>query len=166
MSSPGKTDLPESLGFTPVGEWILFKLKVIYHRNAQNQWVHNCSNRSQSNRLYAVRLLSACLQPCPAVYIRGHRPPAAQLNSFHSAIYTYAQFGITLALSMKQSLYRTCTGVCMHSVVLWPLLTLAASAIAFVPTIADSGHRSLLYWLIIPPLVAGVLAACSQCGAS
>jgi hypothetical protein len=54
----------------------------------------------------------------------------------------------------------------MHSVVLWPLLTLAASAIAFVPTITDSGHRSLVYWLIIPPLVAGILAACSHLGVS
>jgi hypothetical protein len=54
----------------------------------------------------------------------------------------------------------------MHSLVLWPLLTLAASALVFVPTIADSGHRSLAYWLIIPPLVAGILAACSNCGVS
>ena len=50
----------------------------------------------------------------------------------------------------------------MHSMVLWPVLTLVAAVVAFVPTIQDSGSRSVLYWLIIPPLVAGVLAACSH----
>jgi hypothetical protein len=54
----------------------------------------------------------------------------------------------------------------MHSMVLWPLLTMAAAAIALVPTIQDSGYRSLAYWLIIPPLLAGVLAACSHMGIS
>ena len=54
----------------------------------------------------------------------------------------------------------------MHLVVVWPLLTLAAAFIAFVPTIEDSGHRSIAYWLIIPPLLAGVLAACSRWGIS
>ncbi len=54
----------------------------------------------------------------------------------------------------------------MHSLVLWPLLTLGAASIAFVPTIESSGQRSLVYWLIIPPLIAGVLAACSRCGIS
>ena len=50
----------------------------------------------------------------------------------------------------------------MHSMALWPFLTLVATAIAFVPTILDSGHRALVYWLIVPPLLAGVLAACSN----
>jgi hypothetical protein len=54
----------------------------------------------------------------------------------------------------------------MHSVVLWPLLTLGAASIAFVPTIEGSGQRSLAYWLIIPPLLAAVLAACSRFGFS
>jgi len=54
----------------------------------------------------------------------------------------------------------------MHSLLLWPLLAFAASALVFVPTIADSGHRTLAYWLIVPPLVAGVLAACSHLGVS
>ena len=54
----------------------------------------------------------------------------------------------------------------MHSIVLWPLLALAASAIALVPTVEDSGYRSLLLWLIIPPLLAGVLAVCSRMGIS
>ena len=54
----------------------------------------------------------------------------------------------------------------MHSLVLWPLLTLAAAAIACLPSIADSSQRSLAYWLVIPPLVAGILAAFSHFGFS
>ena len=50
----------------------------------------------------------------------------------------------------------------MHSVVLWPLLSLAAASLVLLPMIQDSGYRSLAYWLIIPPLLAAVLAACSQ----
>lgn len=50
----------------------------------------------------------------------------------------------------------------MNSIALWPFLTLAAAALALVPTIQDSGYRSLAYWLVTPPLVAGVLAACSH----
>ena len=50
----------------------------------------------------------------------------------------------------------------MHVVSLCPLLTLAAIGLAFVPTIQDSGIRVLTYWLVIPLLVAGVLAACTQ----
>ena len=50
----------------------------------------------------------------------------------------------------------------MHLNALWPLLSLLAAVIAFVPAIADSGHRSVVYWLVIPPLVAGILAACSH----
>jgi hypothetical protein len=51
----------------------------------------------------------------------------------------------------------------MSIVSLCPFLTLAAVGLAFVPTIEDSGHRALTYWLVIPPLVAGVLAACTRC---
>ena len=50
----------------------------------------------------------------------------------------------------------------MQSMALWPLLTLMAAGIVFVPTLEDSGHRSLAYWLLIPPLIAGMLAACSH----
>jgi hypothetical protein len=50
----------------------------------------------------------------------------------------------------------------MHSMAIWPFLTLVAGGIAFVPTIESSAHRSLVYWLVIPPLLAGVLAACTN----
>ena len=50
----------------------------------------------------------------------------------------------------------------MHAMAVWPFLALFAAGVAFVPTIGDSGHRSLIYWLIIPPLVAGMVAACSH----
>jgi hypothetical protein len=56
--------------------------------------------------------------------------------------------------------------VCVHSITLWPFFSIAAAALALVPTIQDSGHRSLLYWLVIPPLLAGVLAACSHLSVS
>jgi hypothetical protein len=52
----------------------------------------------------------------------------------------------------------------MHWNALWPLLSLLAAVIAFVPAVADSGHRSVVYWLVIPPLVAGILAAWSHFG--
>ena len=51
----------------------------------------------------------------------------------------------------------------MPLVSLCPLFTLAAAGLAFVPTIQDSGNRMLAYWLVVPPLVAGALAACTQC---
>ena len=54
----------------------------------------------------------------------------------------------------------------MHSMVLWPFLTLLAAAIAFVPTIEDSGQRSLVFWLVVPALLAGVIAAFSNFGIS
>jgi hypothetical protein len=54
----------------------------------------------------------------------------------------------------------------MDSMVLWPLLSIAAVTIAWVPTIQDSGYRSLTYWLIVPPLLAGVLAAWAHFGSS
>ncbi len=54
----------------------------------------------------------------------------------------------------------------MHSMVLWPCLGLLAGGIAMVPTIEDSGHRSFAYWLILPPLLAGILAAWAHFGNS
>ena len=50
--------------------------------------------------------------------------------------------------------------------VLWPFLTLLAAAIAFVPTIVDSGQRLLVLWLIVPALLVGVIAAFSNLGIS
>lgn len=50
----------------------------------------------------------------------------------------------------------------MHSMAVWPLLALVSTAMVFVPVIEESGNRSFVYWLILPPLLAGVLAACSQ----
>ena len=54
----------------------------------------------------------------------------------------------------------------MHSMVLWPCLAFLAGGAVLVPTIADSSHRSFAYWLIIPPLIAGVLAAWAHFGIS
>lgn len=54
----------------------------------------------------------------------------------------------------------------MHSTIFLPLLILLTGVVVVAPTIEDTGHRSLMYWLIVPPLVAGMLAACSHFGAS
>lgn len=50
----------------------------------------------------------------------------------------------------------------MHWLVLWPILTLAAVGVACTAAIEDSFNRSLIYWLVLPPLLAGTLAACSH----
>ena len=54
----------------------------------------------------------------------------------------------------------------MHSTIILPLLILLAGMVVLVPTIEDTGHRWLVYWLIVPPLVAGMLAACTHFGVS
>jgi hypothetical protein len=54
----------------------------------------------------------------------------------------------------------------MHSMMFWPFLMLLTGVMVLAPTIEDSGHRSVMYWLIVPPLVAGILAACSHLGVS
>ena len=50
----------------------------------------------------------------------------------------------------------------MHSIVLWPVLILVAGAVTLAITVEDSVNRSLFYWLILPPLLLGVLAAYSH----
>jgi hypothetical protein len=46
----------------------------------------------------------------------------------------------------------------VHSIVLWPALTLLAGAAVTVPAVHDSGSRSLLYWLVLPTLALSVAA--------
>jgi hypothetical protein len=50
----------------------------------------------------------------------------------------------------------------MHSFVLWPVLAFAAGAVACAATIEDSFNRSVLYWVVLPPLMVGILAVCSH----
>ncbi len=50
----------------------------------------------------------------------------------------------------------------MHSMALWPFLTVFAAGMAFVQIIEDSGQRSLIYWLLVTVLLAGVMAAVSH----
>ena len=47
----------------------------------------------------------------------------------------------------------------MHSFVLWPVLALVAAVGAGAATIEDSFHRSVVYWLVLPALLIGALAA-------
>jgi hypothetical protein len=54
----------------------------------------------------------------------------------------------------------------MHSIVLWPILTFVAGVLAFSATVEDSTNRSFFYWVVLPPLVVGALAAFSRLGLS
>jgi len=63
---------------------------------------------------------------------------------------------------MRQAVHWNQTEVCMHSMTLWPVLSLLAAMMVFVPTLENSGHRSMMYWLILPTLLAGILAAWSH----
>jgi hypothetical protein len=54
----------------------------------------------------------------------------------------------------------------MHSIVVWPVLTFAAGLVALAVTIEDSANRSFFYWLVLPPLLFGALAICSQLASS
>jgi hypothetical protein len=53
----------------------------------------------------------------------------------------------------------------MNSLVVWPALTVLAIALASVPAVEDAGNRSLLYWVVVPSLLAGVCAVCLHVGA-
>lgn len=52
----------------------------------------------------------------------------------------------------------------MHSILLWPALTVIAGAAASIPAIQDSGNRALLYWLVLPSLAVGIIAIWSRGG--
>jgi uncharacterized membrane protein YoaK (UPF0700 family) len=50
----------------------------------------------------------------------------------------------------------------MHSILLWPILTFVAGAIACAVIVEDSSNRSFFYWFILPSLLLGALAAYSR----
>lgn len=50
----------------------------------------------------------------------------------------------------------------MHSILIWPALTVLAGAIASVPAVEDAGNRAILYWVIVPSLLVGAVAVCSH----
>jgi hypothetical protein len=50
----------------------------------------------------------------------------------------------------------------MHSIEVWPVLTFVAGVVALGVTTEDSVNRSFFYWLVLPSLLLGVLAVCSQ----
>ena len=50
----------------------------------------------------------------------------------------------------------------MQMFTVWPVLVLMAGVVVCVPTVPGSGNRSLLYWVVLPPLLAGALALCSR----
>jgi hypothetical protein len=50
----------------------------------------------------------------------------------------------------------------MQSIVLWPVLILVAGVVTFALTVEGSANRSFFYWLVLPPLLLGVLAVYSH----
>jgi membrane protein DedA with SNARE-associated domain len=50
----------------------------------------------------------------------------------------------------------------MHSILIWPALTVLAGAIASVPAIEDASNRAILYWVIVPSLLVGAVVVCSH----
>ena len=50
----------------------------------------------------------------------------------------------------------------MHSILIWPTLTVLAGAIASVSAVEDAGNRAILYWVIVPSLLVGAVAVCSH----
>jgi hypothetical protein len=52
----------------------------------------------------------------------------------------------------------------MHSIQTWLGLTIAASAAAAVPMFGDPLKRQLIYWLLIPTLLAGFAGLCCESG--
>ena len=50
----------------------------------------------------------------------------------------------------------------MHSIVLWPVLTFVAGSVACAATVEDSGSRSFFYWVVLPPILVGAVAAVSH----
>ena len=53
-------------------------------------------------------------------------------------------------------------GGLMQSIVLWPVLILVAGVVTFALTVEGSANRSFFYWLVLPPLLLGVLAVYSH----
>ncbi len=66
------------------------------------------------------------------------------------------RFGTGIALN--RGVKANFGGSGMHSLVIWPVLTVLAGATACLPAVEDAGHRALLSWLILPSLVIGLLA--------
>ena len=47
----------------------------------------------------------------------------------------------------------------MQQILLWPTLAILAGASATIPIIQNSNTRTLLYWLVLSPLVVGLVTA-------
>ena len=50
----------------------------------------------------------------------------------------------------------------MHSIVWVPVLILVAGVLTLAITVEDAVNRSFFYWLVLPPLLLGVLAVYSH----
>ena len=53
----------------------------------------------------------------------------------------------------------------MHSMLFWPALTVLAGAAISIPVVENSANRSILYWIVLPPIAVGVLAIFSHVNA-
>ncbi len=52
----------------------------------------------------------------------------------------------------------------MHALLALPALVLIAGVVTSVPAVHDGGNRAILYWLVLPSLVAGVAAMFTRFG--
>lgn len=52
----------------------------------------------------------------------------------------------------------------MHSTLIWPALTVFAGAAVFVPAVEDSGLRTILYWIVLPSLLLGLVVVFAHLG--
>lgn len=50
----------------------------------------------------------------------------------------------------------------MHSILTSAALIVPAAVLVTAPTIEDAGNRSIFYWVVIPPMLFGLVSACSH----
>jgi hypothetical protein len=134
----------------------------MYHDDNHRQVIYVVLKSFQSNRLYSRRIFGVRQRQETSVNRGVHRLSLLRCNYFKFINFS-SRF--ILELQLHRSLGRRSDiggSVHTHLLVLWPLLTLMAVGVAWTATIEDSFNRSLIYWLVLPPLLAGALAACSH----
>jgi hypothetical protein len=119
----------------------------------------NLNNLFQSNRLYSRDVFKVIqLQETP-VYSGGHRLSLTKHNCHDFMNFHPHHIWNSSCSSLPGQRLGILRSIHMHLFVLWPVLALGAAAVAGAATIEDSFHRSVVYWLVLPALLMGALAA-------
>lgn len=50
----------------------------------------------------------------------------------------------------------------MHATLFWPALTLIAGGAVSIPLVENAANRSVLYWIVLPPIAVGLLTIFSH----